>query len=73
MLEVHQALGTVHRAQQRGMMQELLGKTLQVFTCAAEGGRGRQRWTVRVPTDEGGNGESDKRGYKESQEGHHVG
>ena len=47
-------------------MQKLLGKTLQVFTCAAEGGHGRQRWTVGVPTDEGSGGrESDEGAGKE--------
>ena len=73
MLEVHQALSQMHHAQQRGTMRELPSETLWVFAHAAEGGHGRQRWIIGVPTDEGGDGKSDERGHEEGQEGHHVG
>ena len=72
-LEVRQALSTMHHAQWWGTMQELQSETLWVFARAAEGGCGRQRWIIRVPTDEGGDRESDERGYEEGQEGHHIG
>ena len=54
-------------------MQKLSGKTLWVFACAAEGGHGRQRWTVGVPTDKGGSRESDKGAGKEGLKDHYVG
>ena len=58
MLEVCQTQDGVHRAQQWSMMRKLLGEALWVLA------HGRQRWTVGVPTDEGG--------FKEGQEGHHL-
>ena len=72
MLEVHQAPSTMHHAQWWGTMRELPSKALWVFARAAEGGHGRQRWTVGVPTDEGNCGESDEGGFEEGQEGHHI-
>ena len=63
----------MHHAQQRGMMQELLSEALRVFTRATKGGHGRQRRTIGVPTDEGDGRESDEGGFKEGQEGHHIG
>ena len=68
-LEVHQAPSTMHRAH---MMQELPSEALWVFAHAAEGGHGRQRWTIRVPTYKGDSGESDEGGFEEGQEGHHI-
>ena len=62
----------MHCAQQWGMMQELPSEALWVCTRAAEGGHGRQRWTVRVPTDKGDGGEPDEGGVEEAQEGHHI-
>ena len=38
-LEVHQALGTVHQGHQWGPMQKLPSKKLRVFTHATEGVR----------------------------------
>ena len=63
----------MHCSQQWGTMQELLSKALRVFAHAAKGGCGRQRWTIRVPTNEGDGGESDEGGFEEGQEGHHIG
>ena len=54
------------------MMRELLSKALRVFARATKGGHGRQRWTIRVPTDKGNGGESDKGRFEEGQEGHHI-
>ena len=71
-MEVCQTLNAVHRAQWWGLMQKLPGETLWVFARAAEGGHGRQRWTVGVPTDKGGSGESDEGAGKEGPKTHYT-
>ena len=72
MLEVCETPNRVHRAQWWSLMQKLPGETLWVFTHAAERDHGRQRWTVRVPTDKGGGRESNEGAGKEGQEGHYI-
>ena len=63
----------MRHAQQQGTMRKLPSEALWVLARAAEGGRGRQRWTVGVPEGEGGGGESaGKGGVEEGQEGPHI-
>ena len=71
-LEVCQARSPMHHAQRRGTMRELPSEALWVLACAAEGGRGRQRWAVGVPEGKGGGGESDEGHVEEGQEGPHT-
>ena len=71
-LEVCETPNGVHHTQWWNSMRELLGETLWVFTRAAEGGCGREMWTIGVPTDKGSGGESNKGVGKEGQEGHYV-
>ena len=63
----------MHHAQWRGTMRELPSEALWMLACAAEGGCGRQRWTVRVPEGKGSGGESAGKGVgMESPKGNHT-
>ena len=53
-------------------MLKLPSEALWVLPCASERGGGWQRWTVGVPTGEGGGGEPDKRVGKEGVEANHA-
>ena len=70
-LEVCETPSRMCRAQRGSTMRELPSKALRVLTHEAEGSRGRQRWTVRVPAGEGSGGQSDEGNVEEGQEGPH--
>ena len=61
-LEVCETPSRMRHAQRGSTMRELPSKALRVLAHAAEGGRGRQRWTVGVPEGEGSGGESASKG-----------